>query len=156
MTLISFVIPVYNTGEYLQQCIDSIISQTWKNIEIIAVDDGSTDNSLSILEKYAQSHPNIYVFHKENGGVSSARNLGLDHIHGEYVFFVDSDDWVEPCFAEQYMQCGNAPYVAGGYTEWPNVNYKMCNERYSVNMDEYIGDILISFLKMIHLLENHY
>lgn len=94
---VSIVVPVYNVKNYLKECMESLINQTLQDIEIIAVDDGSTDGSADILTEYAQKYPQkVVVFHKENGGQASARNLALDMVKGEYVGFVDSDDWVEP------------------------------------------------------------
>lgn len=93
--LISVIIPVYNNEQYLSRCIDSVINQTYKNLEIILVDDGSTDNSGKICDEYALKDNRIKVIHKENGGVSSARNVGLDIAKGEYIGFVDSDDYIE-------------------------------------------------------------
>lgn len=92
--LISVIVPVYNTEHYLSVCIDSILSQTYADIELLLVDDGSTDGSGTICDEYAAKDNRIRVFHKENGGVSSARNLGLDQAQGEYIHFVDSDDIV--------------------------------------------------------------
>lgn len=94
--LISVIIPVYNTSQYLKRCIDSLLSQTYPAIEIMLVDDGSTDTSGSICDEYAESYPNVKCIHKENGGQGSARNEGLSSIHGDYIGFVDSDDWVSP------------------------------------------------------------
>ena len=93
--LISVIVPIYNTLNYLQRCVDSIRRQTYKYLEIILVDDGSTDRSGAMAEKFALEDRRIKVFHKENGGVSSARNLGIDKARGEYIGFVDSDDWIE-------------------------------------------------------------
>ena len=93
--LISIIIPVYNVEQYLNRCIDSVINQTYKNLEIILIDDGSTDNSGKICDEYALKDNRIKVIHKENGGVSSARNVGLDIAKGEYIGFVDSDDFIE-------------------------------------------------------------
>lgn len=90
--LISIIVPVYNTEKYLDKCIESIVNQTHKNLEIILVDDGSTDNSGKILDEWAKKDNRIKIIHKENGGVSSARNLALDNATGEYITFVDSDD----------------------------------------------------------------
>ena len=92
---ISVVIPVYNVEEYLAQCLDSIISQTYSNLEIICVNDGSTDRSQEILERYARQDDRIRVVVRSNGGLGAARNTGLAHAGGEYVCFVDSDDWLE-------------------------------------------------------------
>lgn len=96
---ISVIVPVYNVEQYLPRCIDSILVQTFTDFELLLIDDGSTDNSGKICDEYAKKDNRIRVFHKENGGVSSARNLGLDNIRGEFVNFVDSDDWLEKdCF----------------------------------------------------------
>lgn len=93
--LVSIIVPVYNVEKYLRQCIDSIINQTYKNIEIILVDDGSTDNSGKICDEYAKKDKRIKVIHKKNGGLSDARNVGIEKATGETLSFVDSDDFVE-------------------------------------------------------------
>lgn len=98
--LISIIVPVYNVEKYLPQCLDSIMVQTYTNLEIILVDDGSTDNGGHICDEYAKSDSRIKVIHKQNAGLSAARNLGLDIAHGEYIGFVDSDDWIEPTMYE--------------------------------------------------------
>ncbi len=92
---VSIIVPVYNVREYLPRCLDSLVSQTLKSIEIITIDDGSTDGSSSILDSYASKDERIRVIHVNNGGVSKARNIGLDASKGEYIGFVDSDDYVE-------------------------------------------------------------
>ena len=92
--LISIIVPVYNTSFYLRTCLDSIISQSYTFIEIIVIDDGSTDNSGKICDEYAEKDNRIKVFHRENGGVSRAKNYGLKIAKGEYVCFVDSDDYI--------------------------------------------------------------
>lgn len=97
----SFIVPVYNTAEYLGRCLDSILNQTYTNFEVICVDDGSTDDSLSILKSYRQKDSRVKVFSQKNSGVSSARNLGLNKMcFGGSVSFVDSDDWIHPRFLE--------------------------------------------------------
>ncbi len=101
---ISVIIPVYNVEKYLPKCLDSVISQTYKQLEIIIVDDGSTDNSGIICDEYALRDNRIIVFHQVNGGLSAARNTGLDIAKGEYVMFVDSDDYVEPTFCEKPLR----------------------------------------------------
>ena len=93
---VSVIVPVYKVAAYLPRCVDSILAQTWRNLEIILVDDGSPDECGSICDVYAEKDPRIRVIHKENGGLSSARNAGLDTASGEYIGFVDSDDWIEP------------------------------------------------------------
>ncbi|MGL5015770.1 MAG: glycosyltransferase family 2 protein [Bacteroidales bacterium] len=91
---ISVIVPVYKVEKYLPKCIDSILAQTFTDFELLLIDDGSPDNSGAICDEYAKKDSRIRVFHKENGGVSSARNLGLDEAKGEWVWFVDGDDWV--------------------------------------------------------------
>jgi len=96
MKKISIIIPVYNVEPYIKKCLDSVINQTYKNIEILCINDGSTDNSGKICDEYAKSDRRIKVFHKANGGLSSALNVGLRNFSGDYLGFVDSDDWIEP------------------------------------------------------------
>ena len=98
--LISVIVPVYNVEKYLEKCVNSILSQSYKNIEIILVDDGSTDLSGEICDLYSKDYPNIKTIHKKNGGLSSARNAGLDIARGQYIGFVDSDDWVKESMYE--------------------------------------------------------
>lgn len=93
--MISVIVPVYNVEKFLPRCIDSILSQTYCNLEIILVDDGSTDTSGRICDDYALKDSRVRVFHKENGGVSSARNLGIAKAVGDWIMFVDGDDWVD-------------------------------------------------------------
>lgn len=97
---ISIVIPVYNAGKYLRDCLESIIAQTYKNLEIILVDDGSTDDSGDVCDQYAKLDSRIRVLHQDNQGQSSARNHGLDVAQGEYIGFVDSDDQISPIMYE--------------------------------------------------------
>ena len=94
--LVSIIVPVYNVELYLEKCIKSLLAQTYKNIEIILSDDGSTDNSSNICDLFAKKDDRIRVIHKENGGLADARNAGLEIMSGEYVTFVDSDDYLEP------------------------------------------------------------
>lgn len=95
MDLISIIIPVYNSEKYLKRCLDSVLNQTYRNLEVILVDDGSQDSSPKICEEYARLDSRILVIHKENGGASTARNVGLDIAKGNYIGFVDSDDWID-------------------------------------------------------------
>lgn len=94
-TLISILIPVYNTGRYLPSCLDSIVGQTYQDLQVIIVDDGSKDSSLRVAREYAERFPFIEVYHQDNVGVAATRNVLLSHAKGEYVLFVDSDDWIE-------------------------------------------------------------
>lgn len=91
-SVISIIVPIYNTSAYLRDCIDSILSQSYTNFELLLIDDGSTDESGIICDEYAEKDARVKVFHKKNGGVSSARNMGLENAKGEYVYFSDSDD----------------------------------------------------------------
>ena len=92
--LISVIVPVYNVEKYLPKCIESICGQTFHNLEIILVDDGSTDDSGKICDSYKEKDARICVVHKKNGGLSDARNAGIDKCNGEYIAFIDSDDYV--------------------------------------------------------------
>ena len=100
---ISVIVPVYNVMAYLTRCVDSIRKQTYRNLEILLVDDGSTDNSGALCEKFALEDKRIRVFHKENGGSSSARNLGIEKATGDFIGFVDSDDYIEPEMYERLL-----------------------------------------------------
>lgn len=93
---ITVIVPVYNAKPYLRRCLDSIVTQTYTDFEAIVVDDGSTDNSGAICDEYAARDSRVVTLHKENNGLSTARNLGLDTARGNYVMFVDADDWIEP------------------------------------------------------------
>lgn len=101
--LISVIVPVYNTEKYLDQCIQSVLTQTYTNWELLLIDDGSTDSSGAICDRYAEQDPRIHVFHKENGGVSSARNLGLDSAKGDWMTFIDADDSVKPKYLNNLL-----------------------------------------------------
>ena len=93
MPSVSVIIPVYNIESYIEECIESVLAQTWQDYELILVDDGSTDGSGTILDRYGERDKRITVIHKENGGLSSARNAGLDAAIGKYIYFLDGDDW---------------------------------------------------------------
>ena len=112
MPKISIIVPVYKAETYLSRCLDSIINQTFKNFEVLLIDDGSPDCSGEICDKYAAMDTRIRVLHKENGGVSSARQMGLDNAKGEYTIHADPDDWVEPNMLEElYKKAKEAEYV---------------------------------------------
>ncbi len=110
LPLLSVIVPVYNTMEYLEKCVRSIMNQTYGNLEILLVDDGSTDASGAMCDALAGEDARIRVLHKENGGSSSARNLGIDQARGEYLGFVDSDDFIEPDMYERLEEG-----LRGGY-----------------------------------------
>lgn len=98
---ISVIVPVYKAENYLHRCVDSLLAQTFTDFEVLLVDDGSPDRSGEICDEYAQKDDRVRVFHKENGGVSSARNVGIDNALGEYTIHADPDDWVEPNMLEE-------------------------------------------------------
>ena len=102
--LVSIVVPVYNVDQYCDDCLRSIIGQTYRNLEIILVDDGSTDDCPSLCDQWAAVDDRISVIHQRNQGLSGARNTGLDHAHGEYVLCVDSDDVIDSTLVEQCIR----------------------------------------------------
>lgn len=102
--LISIIIPIYKVEEYLDECISSVVNQTYNNLEIILVDDGSPDNCPMMCDEWARKDSRIKVIHKENGGLSDARNAGLDMATGDFIAFVDSDDWISPDMYEKMLQ----------------------------------------------------
>lgn len=128
---ISVIVPVYNTERYLHRCIDSILTQTYTEFELLLVDDGSQDNSGTICDKYASKDARIRVFHKENGGVSSARNLGLNNASGEWVCFVDSDDFVNHSFLESFYNLDDSPDIC-----FQGLIFQLPNKRYISQMDD--------------------
>lgn len=100
---LSVIVPVYKAEKYLRRCVDSILAQTYRNFELILIDDGSPDNSGSICDEYMQKDKRVKVFHQENQGVSSSRNLGIEQAQGEWITFIDSDDWVDADFLEKFQ-----------------------------------------------------
>ncbi len=118
--MISVIVPVYNGEKYLRECLDSILAQTCVDIEVLAVDDGSTDASAGIIRAYAKADTRVKYLHKPNGGLSSARNFGLDAAQGEYVTFVDADDMLAPRFCEVLLaELGDADIVKCGFSRRP-------------------------------------
>ncbi len=127
-SLISVIVPVYNAGDYFNHCVDSILNQTYKRIELILVDDGSTDDSGARCDEFAKSDNRIKVIHKANGGAASARNAGLDAVTGDYIGFVDADDWIDSDMYEIMLseiikygadaaRCGIVRELGNGQTE---------------------------------------
>ena len=105
MTVISIIMPVYNTERYLQKCLESVINQTFKDIELLCVNDGSTDRSKSILEEYAAKDSRIKILEQKHSGPATTRNLGLKNASGEYLMFLDSDDYYEPDMCKEMLEC---------------------------------------------------
>lgn len=123
MDLISVIVPVYNVEAYLDKCISSIVNQTYRNLEIILVDDGSPDNCPAMCDAWKEKDSRIVVLHKKNGGLSDARNAGMGTAHGEFISFIDGDDWIEPRFFEilqHELEAQNADVAA--------VQYRLCWE----------------------------
>lgn len=116
--LISVIVPVYNVENYLRQCVDSLLNQTLSNIEIILVDDGATDNSPKICDEYARNYPSIKTVHKLNGGLSSARNVGMKEASGKYIGFVDSDDYVSKNMYETLWNLAETHQADCAYCEF--------------------------------------
>lgn len=117
MPLVSVVIPIYNVETYLHQCLDSVVNQTFGNLEIILVDDGSIDGCGAICDEYAGKDSRFRVLHTDNRGLASARNTGLEAATGEYIFYIDSDDWIEPVTIESLLSTAedyDADIVAAG------------------------------------------
>lgn len=102
--MVSVIIPVYNVEKYLKRCVDSICNQTYKELEVLLVDDGSDDSSPEICEEYVKVDERISVIHKKNGGLSDARNIGVQHATGKFVYFCDSDDYIEPNLIEDCVK----------------------------------------------------
>lgn len=121
---VSVIIPVYNTEEYVERCLRSVLNNTYKNIEIICINDGSTDNSLEVIQKVAADDSRVRVINQTNKGVSAARNAGLAECEGEFVAFIDSDDWIHPQYFELLLKCqqeNDANLVACGYVKTKQV-----------------------------------
>ena len=142
--LISVIVPIYNVEKYINQCIDSIINQTYKNLEIILVDDGSPDNCGRICDEYAKKDSRIKVVHKENGGVCSARNIGMEKSTGKWIAFIDSDDWIENKYFEIILNEAkkeDVDIVICGYNKiWKNKVEKInaSGENINYNSREYL------------------
>lgn len=137
--LISVIIPVYNVEEYVERCILSIINQTYKELEIILVNDGSTDNSLSICSYYASKDPRIKIINKSNGGLSSARNAGLNVCTGDFISFIDSDDWLAIETYEKLINTYSKEkpdiIIFGRYNHYKKTNEKIkgyCPKKYEI------------------------
>lgn len=123
---VSIIIPIYNTEKYLRKCIDSIINQTYKNLEIILINDGSTDNSKKICDEYKNKDDRIKVINKENSGISATRNMGLDAATGNWMIFVDSDDWVKDDMVEKLLNIAKKE----------NAEIVQCNSYYAYEKEE--------------------
>lgn len=148
--LISIIVPVYNVAEFLPQCLDSLVGQTYEDIEILAIDDGSTDESGRILDEYAARDSRVRAVHIANGGVSNARNVGLDMARGDFVGFVDSDDWVDTDMYAQLAAAmtGDVDVVCGEYVReratGPECDLILVNEPHIYNRAAAVVEIFSS------------
>lgn len=138
--LISVIVPIYNAEKYIRRCIESILAQTFIDFELLLIDDGSKDNSKAICDIYLKKDDRIKVLHKINGGVSSARNLGLNYAKGKWVAFVDSDDWLEKSYLENFIQIvkNTDPDII---IESPIYVYKYGNKKTNIKDSFYEGSI---------------
>ena len=151
---VSIVVPIYNVEKYINRCIDSILNQTYKNLQIILVDDGSEDNCGDIIDEYAKSDSRIEIIHKQNGGLSDARNFGVERITGDFTLFVDSDDWLETNMIETMMNNMNKYnadivqaafyYAYDEYLLYDNRYYSETNEPVVLNNDKLMHELVIN------------
>jgi glycosyltransferase involved in cell wall biosynthesis len=137
MPIISIVIPIYNQEKYLRKCLDSIVAQTFRDFEVILVDDGSTDSSARICKEYAQRDNRFVYYRKENGGVSAARQFGHDHVRGTYTIHCDPDDWVEPDWLEalhtEAVRTNADMTICDFYQEYPDKTLVQSQQIESLN-----------------------
>ena len=137
---VSVIVPVYNVEQYVEQCMDSLLGQTYRNLEIIALDDGSTDSSFQILKRYSEKDERIQLYHWDNVGYSETLRRGISYATGEYLAFLDSDDWAEPHFIESLIQAlikENADFSMGDY-----FIYNENTQKTAVNQKKWIRDAL--------------
>ena len=136
MKTVSIILPVYNVEAYLPKCLDSLLAQTYPQLEILLIDDGSTDRSLSILKSYERKDSRIHVYYQKNSGPSKARNLGLTLCTGACITFVDSDDWLEPTYIEtlvkRIVQDGSDLAVCGHQIVYPKLRLKIAAKKDTV------------------------
>lgn len=162
LDLISIIVPVYNVENYIEKCIISIINQTYKNLEILLIDDGSTDNSGNICKLWSLKDKRIKYFYKKNGGVCSARNKGLAEANGEYIGFIDADDWISPIMYERLYFllkkyncnlsiCGRTRVIEEKYIEYPQTGiFYFPNSRIEMKFLSCPFDLNISVNKLYH------
>ncbi len=149
---VSLIIPVYNTVKYLRRCLESAVSQTYENMEIICVDDGSTDGSEKIVDEFAARDGRVIAVHQENRGESNARNTGLRIASGDYIGFMDCDDWIEPdmyeCLVRELEEAGADMAIAGFYREFEETGkarIQVRNEK-TVDPKAFDGEMLLRYL----------
>ena len=157
---VSIIVPCYNVEKYLERCLDSIIQQTEDNIEIICIDDGSQDNTKNILEQYKNNDSRIHLILTQNGGAASARNLGIKEATGEYIMFVDSDDYIDKNMVKDMYESAinnNIDIIrCNRYDVYPNKNIKierkpLWKENHIIHKDKFKEEVYIDFLKRARL-----
>lgn len=163
--MISIIVPIYKAEKYIHRCVDSILAQSYTDFELILIDDGSPDNCGAICDAYATQDSRVRVFHKVNGGVSSARNLGLDNAQGEWITFVDSDDWLETEFLEKLVAAPESDLVVGGCYRTSGKNEPLSDAHYKKDsvacfLEKYLDKLLLrtpwgKLYRRIHFEDNH-
>jgi len=150
MATISIIVPVYNAATTLRECVDSILSQEFKDFELILVDDGSKDSSPQICDEYAEIDQRVKVYHKTNGGVSSARNFGLEYAKGEWVTFIDADDYITPGYFDGVVDYDKDVLIKGyrkfdhsGIVAGRKIEELLRISKFSDFLDQYITDSLL-------------
>ena len=149
MKTISVIIPVYNTEKELPKCLKSICDQTYKDLEIICIDDGSTDGSSQVLDEFSMKDNRIKVVHQKNGGESNARNTGLKMASGEYIAFCDSDDWIDTDMYEilaRELNCENIDMVGGSWYKETDVYSQEIRNQLPVNSAAFTREELLKYL----------
>ena len=156
MPLISIVVPIYKVENYLRRCVDSILAQSFTDYELILVDDGSPDNCGAICDEYAMKNEKIHAFHSTNMGVSHARNLGLCNASGDFVCFVDGDDWIEPTFLERSVSIAEATHAEIVFFGHERIT-ESGSRSFFIIKDRIVSKALaISNSQLISLLQNSY
>lgn len=141
MALVSVIVPVYNAAKYLQRCFDSIVCQHFTDWECILVDDGSTDGSSIICDEYSRKDSRFTVYHQENSGVSSARNVGIEKSSGEFICFIDADDWINETYLEHLLEYKQFPMVVGGYERFGIANESFILSYKEVDVIQDLGSL---------------
>jgi len=157
---ISIIVPIYNVKKYIQQCVESLINQTYKNLEIILIDDGSTDGCGELCDEFGKKDQRIHVIHKQNGGLSDARNKGIDVASGDYIGFVDSDDWISHNMYEKMLsslKSVNADIaVCGWVEEFLNNSIEKCPPQKILDKNEALKELLENLLIADHACDKLY
>lgn len=155
--LVSVVVPVYNVENYIEKCVSSLINQTYKNIEIILVDDGSPDGSYTIIDGLAKMDQRIYVIHQKNKGVSAARNAGLERSAGDYIMFVDGDDWVDPDYVSYFLTLvkETGTLIGMNKNNYSASRLKITEKKYTVEAEKaiewiYLDEIFVAVWNKIY------